>query len=91
MDFTEIIVAIITGGLAFLGVVITNNSSNRKIQSNIETQQAVTNTKIDNLKSQVEKHNSVIERTYSIEKDIAVLKEEQKVANHRIDDLEKAG
>ncbi|MDD6689224.1 MAG: hypothetical protein PUE56_04340 [Clostridium sp.] len=85
----EIIVAIITGGLSILGVIITNHNSNRKMQSAMEVQQAVINTKIDNLTDRVEKHNQVIERTYAAEKDITLLKEKQAVANHRIDDLEK--
>lgn len=84
----EIIVALITGGLSLLGVVITNNASNKKMQNNYETHQAVLDEKLKDLTYQVEKHNSVIERTYEAEKQIDVLKEKQRVANHRIDDLE---
>lgn len=40
------------------------------------------NYRIEQLEKKVEKHNSVVERTYVIEEQI-------KVANHRIDDLEK--
>lgn len=85
----EIVVAIITGGLSILGVIITNHNSNKKMQSVMEVQQAVINTKIDNLTERVEKHNQVIERTYAAEKDITLLKEKSAVANHRIEDLEK--
>lgn len=45
--------------------------------------------KIDNLKEQVEKHNKVIERTYSLEERMSVNEEKVKVVNHRVDDLEK--
>lgn len=45
--------------------------------------------RIEQLEKKVEKHNSVIERVYILEKDDAVIKEDIKVANHRIDDLEK--
>ena len=45
--------------------------------------------RIEQLEKKVEKHNSVIERVYLLEKDDAVIKENIKVANHRIDDLEK--
>lgn len=38
--------------------------------------------KLDELTKRVEKHNSVVERTY-------LLEEKVKVANHRIDDLER--
>lgn len=84
----EIIVALITGGLSLLGVVITNNASNKKMQNNIKTHQVVFDERLKNLTRQVEKHNSVIERTYEAETQIDVLKEKQRVANHRIDDLE---
>lgn len=73
----EIIVALIAGGVSVLGVVLTNNVSNKIMQEQIKE-----------LTHQVEKHNTVIERTYETEKEIDVLKEKQRVANHRIDDLE---
>lgn len=73
----EIIVALIAGGVSVLGVVLTNNVSNKIMQEQIKE-----------LTHQVEKHNTVIERTYEAEKEIDVLKEKQRVANHRIDDLE---
>lgn len=38
--------------------------------------------RIEQLEQRVNKHNSVIERTY-------ILEEQMKVANHRIDDLER--
>ena len=44
--------------------------------------------RIEQLEKKVEKHNSVIERVYLLEKHEAVIDEEIKVANHRIDDLE---
>ena len=45
--------------------------------------------RIEQLEKKVEKHNNVLERVYVLEKDEAVIKEDIKVANHRIDDLEK--
>lgn len=86
---SEILVALITGGLSLLGVILTNNALNRKMQNNYETHQAVLDEKLKDLTKQVEKHNSVIERTYEAEKQINVLTEKQRVANHRIDDLEE--
>lgn len=44
--------------------------------------------RIEQLEKKVEKHNNVIERVYQLEKQEAVMDEELKVANHRIDDLE---
>ena len=45
--------------------------------------------RIDQLEKKVDKHNQLIERTYKLEETQAVLEEQIKVANHRIDDLEK--
>ena len=44
--------------------------------------------RIEQPEKKVEKHNNVLERVYDLEKSEAVIKEEIKVANHRIDDLE---
>lgn len=54
----------------------------------ILTANKLTNFRIEQLEKKVEKHNSVIERVYQLEKHEAVMEEEIKVANHRIDDLE---
>ena len=45
---------------------------------------------VGTLRGAVEKHNSVIERVYKLEKTSEVMEEKMRVANHRIDDLEKA-
>lgn len=78
----SIIVAIITGGLSLIGVVFSNMSSNKKIESTLTTQQAVTETKIEELTREVRAHNNFAQR-------IPVLEEQMKVANHRINDLER--
>lgn len=44
--------------------------------------------RIEQLEKKVERHNGVIERVYILEKDKAIIEEEIKAANHRIDDLE---
>lgn len=44
--------------------------------------------KLDELTKRVDKHNHVVERTYSIERELSIQKEQIKVANHRIEDLE---
>ncbi len=45
--------------------------------------------KLITIEKKQDKHNSVIERTYCNERDISVLKEQLKVENHRIEDLEE--
>ena len=45
--------------------------SDTKLEAKLETFQAVQNERIDELRKQVEKHNSVIERTYKLEEAVA--------------------
>lgn len=78
----NIIGAIITGILALVGVIITNLSSNKKIENQLNIQQAVTDTKIEELTREVRAHNNFAQR-------VPVLEEQMKVANHRIEDLER--
>lgn len=73
----EVIVAIMT----LLGVIVTNVGSNRKIEHSLETSQAVTDCKIDELTREVREHNNFAQR-------VPVLEEQIKVINHRIKDLE---
>lgn len=54
-----------------------------------ERTRALMEYKLDELAKRVDKHNSVIERTYNLEKDMAVVMEKIGVANHRIKDLEQ--
>ena len=72
----SIIVAIITGVLSLLGVIVTNMSSNRKIENQLEVHQAVTDTKLETLTEEVRKHNNFASRIPVIEKDIEYLKVE---------------
>ena len=55
----------------------------------VEIQQTHTREDIITLSNRVEKHNGVIERTYRLEDNDKLLEEKIKVANHRIDDLER--
>lgn len=66
----SIIAAIITGGLTLFGVIIANNKN-----------QAVTETKLDELTREVREHNNFARR-------MPVVEEQIKVINHRIADLE---
>lgn len=45
-------------------------------------------TRLNYLEKKLDKHNHVVERMYAAERDIAILKKENKVADHRIADLE---
>lgn len=76
-----ILAALITGGLALFGVIITNISSNRKVENSIKTAQAVTDCKIEELTREVREHNNFARR-------VPVVEEQIKVINHRLKDLE---
>lgn len=45
--------------------------------------------RIKELEKKVDKHNTVVERTYKVEERLSVIDEEIKVVNHRINDLEE--
>ena len=45
--------------------------------------------RLEQLEGKVAKHNGVIERTYRLEEQTVLLEEKLKVANHRIDDMER--
>lgn len=66
----SIIAAIITGGLALLGVIITNNSSNRRVEAKLEKNQAVTDAKIEELTREVREHNNFAKRMPVVENEI---------------------
>ena len=63
----SIIVAIITGGISLVGVIISNISSNRKIETQLKIQQAVMDTKIDELTREVRTHNNFAQRVPILE------------------------
>lgn len=45
--------------------------------------------RLEQLENKVDKHNSVIERTYKLEQNFCLMDEKIRVANHRLDDLER--
>ena len=73
----SILVAIITGGLSLIGVVISNISSNRRVEANLKTAQAVTDTKLEELTREVREHNGFAHR-------IPVLEEKVKSLERRL-------
>ena len=76
-----ILVALITGGLSLLGVIITSNKTTRYVEVKLDKQQAVTETRLEELTREVREHNNFARR-------VPVLEEQIKVVNHRIADLE---
>lgn len=74
--------AIIVAALGLAGTLIGSYLANRKITALIVY-------RLEQLEKKVDKHNSVVERTYALEEAVSLLDERVKVANHRIADLEK--
>jgi len=77
-----IIVAIITGGLSLTGTLFGSYLSHKKSIALILY-------RLEQLEDKVNKHNNLVERTYKLEERCEVFDEKMKVANHRLDDLEK--
>ena len=73
--------ALITGGLSLLGVIYSNNRTAQSMDAKLDKQQAVTETKLEELTREVREHNNFARR-------IPILEEQMKVANNRIADLE---
>ena len=65
-----IIAAAITGGLALLGVIITSIQSNKKIEQKLQTDQAVTDCKLEELTREVREHNNFAKRMPVVEEQI---------------------
>lgn len=74
-----IIIALISGGVTFLGVVFTNLTGNKKVVSDIKLEitkyQAVTDTKIEELTREVREHNNFAKRMPVVEADIKNMNE----------------
>ena len=77
-----IIASIITGGLALVGVIVSNISSNRKIEAELSKAQAVTDTKLEELTREVREHNSFAQK-------IPVLEEQMKNIDRRLETVER--
>lgn len=78
----SILAAAITGILSLAGTVLTVLAASRKTNEEIRVNQAVTDTKIDQLTREVREHNNFARR-------MPVVEEQIKVVNHRLSDLEK--
>ena len=77
-----ILVAVITGGLSLVGVIITSMATTRKTEQAQAVAQAVTETKIDNLTQEVRQHNGFAQK-------IPLLQAECDNLKRRVTDLEK--
>lgn len=79
-----IIASCITGLVTLVVCLVTNKAAHDKTE-------ALLVYRLGELERKVDKHNDVIERTYHLEQETAVLQEKLRAANNRIADLEKMG
>lgn len=77
-----IVSACISAGVTLLICLINNHGQQEKTRALMEY-------KMNELTKRVDKHNNLVERTYRLEEKIMVHDEKIRVANHRIEDLEK--
>lgn len=77
-----ILAALITGGLSLVGVIISGLLTTKKTETAMKVNQAVTDTKLEELTREVRAHNNFAQR-------MPVVEEQIKVINHRIADLEQ--
>lgn len=77
-----IIAAVISAAASLLVSLITSNAQQEKTR-------ALLDYRLEQLEKKQDKYNSVIERTFRLEEHEAVVDEKLKVANHRIEDLER--
>ena len=77
-----IVIALITGTLALAGTLISGRMTANKVMHSLDTAQAVTDAKVEELTREVREHNGFARR-------MPVVEEQIKVINHRIEDLEQ--
>lgn len=81
-----VLVAVISGVCSLIvgvvSAVISAKATGNDVQKRMEIAQAVTDTKLEELTREVREHNNFAKR-------LPVVEEQIKVANHRIEDLEK--
>ena len=78
----EIIMSLISAGVAIISCLISSFIASSKAISYIEKTQAVTDTKLEELTREVRHHNNFAQR-------MPVVEEQVKIINHRINNLEK--
>ena len=76
--------SVIVALIGFLGVVVSNNASNKSIENKIITNQAVTDTKLENLTEEVRKHNDFASKIPVLENRVDVLEFTVKELKHDV-------
>ena len=88
---TTIISAIIAAAASLIVSVINSSAQHKKYIAELEKHDALNAYRLEELEKKVDKHNNLVERTYHLEEKAALMEEKIKVANHRLEDIEKGG
>lgn len=86
---SAVLTGIISGGVTLIVCLINNWYQQRNSERQHNENIVLIAYRLEQLEKEVQKHNTIIERTYDLERRQGVSEEQIKVANHRIDDLEK--
>lgn len=86
---TALVASILSAAASLIVCLINNHyqriESDKKHEANI----MLISYRLEQLEKKVDLHNNIVERTYKLEEQSTLLDEKMKVANHRLDDLEK--
>ncbi len=81
--------SIVVGLLALFGVIISNKQSQKEVAHKLETAQAVTDTKLEELTREVRLHNDFALRIPALSEQVSFLREDIKKVYERIETLEE--
>lgn len=81
-DMESIISSLLVGGLSLIGVIFTSTQTNKQIENKLSTAQAVTDARLENLASEVKRHNDFWMR-------VPVLESRIKSLEHDVDELQR--
>ena len=84
-----IIPSVLSAAVTLIVCLINNHYQRLETEKKHSETIALITYRLDELSDRVDKHNQLIERTYELEKKAELTEEKIKVANHRIDDLER--
>lgn len=73
-----LISSVIVGVLSLIGVIYTNSQSNKKVENQLLTAQAVTDAKIESLTAEVKRHNDFGSRIPVLESKIEQLESDMR-------------
>lgn len=89
IDITALICAALGIVASITVAAIQSHAQHSETLSEMEKSDALQAQRIEQLEKKMDKHNQLIERVYRLEQHNVLVDEQIKVANHRIDDIER--